>query len=34
MKRYMLMLGLALLMGFTQSPGNKTRIFIAGDSTA
>lgn len=34
MKRYLLMLSLALLMGFTQSSENKTRIFIAGDSTA
>jgi lysophospholipase L1-like esterase len=34
MKRNILMLSLALFMGFTQSPENKTRIFIAGDSTA
>jgi lysophospholipase L1-like esterase len=34
MKQCVLILSLALLMGFTQSSGNKTRIFIAGDSTA
>lgn len=34
MQRYVWVLCLVLLMGFTPSPENNIRIFIAGDSTA